>query len=157
MRTAAFDEGITDNQFAKMVERYLAIETKKAETADAETARVQDETDKTLRQLWHVEYDKNIEVARRAMRELVKDDLGEQFKVLIEDSGLGNNAVFIQGFREIGSKILNDTLITSDGVPVKVDDSYVPSSPNSPEMYRNADGEEGERARAYFTKHGHIY
>lgn len=157
MQTAAFEEGITDKQFGKMVERYLAIEAKKAETKDVETARVQEETTRALKELWHVEYDKNIEIARRAMRELVTGDLSESFKALIKDSGLGDNAVFIQGFQEIGSKILSDTLITPDGAPLKLEDDYMPSHPHSPEQYAHGEDEESKKARAWFTKRGHIY
>lgn len=157
IQTAAFELGISDKQFGGLIDRYLAIEGQKAEEKAAEGARVAEETDAALRKLWHVEYDKNLEVARRAMRELVKDDLGEQFKAVIEDSGLGDNAVFIQGFKEIGSKILSDSLVTSDSTGPVVEADFVPSHPNSPEMYRNADDEEGKKSRAYFEKRGHVY
>ncbi len=157
IQTAAFDAGITSKQFSSLVERYLAIETKRAETQAAETARVQEETDRGLRELWHADYDKNLEVARRAMRELVTDDLGEQFKVAIEESGLGNNSVFIQGFLEIGKKILNDSLVKSDSTGPVVADDFVPSHPQSPEMYRNGETDEDKKSRAYFEKRGHVY
>ncbi len=157
MQTAAFDEGLTSDQFSKLIQRYLAIQGKKDEAKEAESARAEEETDRSLRELWHVNYEKNIEVSRRAMRELIKGDLGEQFKTVIEDSGLGNNSVFIQGFSEIGKQILNDTLITSDGTPPKLDDDYTPSHVHSPEMYRNAEDEEGKKARAWFVKRGHMY
>ena len=157
MQTAAFDEGLTNSQFIKLAERYLAIQGKKDEAKEAESARAEEETDRSLRELWHVDYDKNIEISRRARRELVTGDLGEQFKALLEDSGLGNNSIFIQGFLEMGKKMLPDTLITSDGAPAKLDDDYTPSHIHSPEMYRNAEDEEGKKARAWFVKRGHTY
>lgn len=156
MQTAAFEEGITDKQFGKLIERYLAVEVKKAEAKEVEDGRVQEETTRALKELWHVDYDKNIEVARRAMRELVTGDLVEPFKTLIEESGLGNNPVFIRGFQEIGSKILNDTFVKSDST-TKLEADYTPAYPNSPEMYRNAEDEEGKKGRAWHEKQGHIY
>ena len=156
MQTAAFEENITNKQFTKLVERYLSIEKQTAEAAEAEGVRAREETDRTLREQWGGEYEKNVEVARRAMRELVPDELGEQFKVLIEESGLGNNLVFIQGFREIGSKMLDDTLVRGDG-QVKVEENYAPTHPNSPDMYKNGEDEESKKARAWFVKKGHVY
>ncbi len=158
MKTMAFEEGWTDKQWTKAVERYLAIEKQGAEAKEAENARLEQETDRTLHEQWGAEYDKNIEIARRAFRELVPGELGEQFAILIEDSGFGNNLVFIQGFREIGAKMLDDTLVKSEGqVKVETGDSYVPSHPNSPAMYAHGDDDESKKARAYFIKKGYTY
>ena len=157
IQTAAFELDITDKQLTGLIERYLAIETKAEETKATEASQVQDQTDQELRKLWPADYDKNVEIARRAMRELVPDELGEQFKTLIEESGLGNNFVFIQGFKVIGDKILSDSLVRSDATGPVVDKDFVPSHPNSPDMFRNMDGPEGEKARAYFEKRGHVY
>ena len=158
MKTMAFEEGWTGKQWTKAVERYLAIEKQGAESRDAEAARLEQETDRTLHEQWGAEYDKNIEVSRRAFRELVPGELGEQFAALIEDSGFGNNLVFIQAFREIGAKMLDDTLVKSEGqVKAETGDGYTPSHPNSPDMYKNAEDEEGKKARAWFTARGHTY
>ncbi len=156
MQTAAFEEGLTSSQFTKLVERYLAIETQQAESSEAERVRVQEETDRALKEQWGGEYDKNIEVSRRALKELVPGELGEQFSALIEESGLGDNLVFIQGFQAIGSKTLDDTLVKSDSAPA-VEKDYTPSHPNSPEMYKNSETDEGKKARAYFEKRGYTY
>lgn len=156
MQTAAFEEGLTQKQFAKLVERYLAIETQSAEKQEVENVRLKEETDTELKKQWGADYEKNIEISRRALRELVSGELGEQFSTLIEESGFGNNLVFIQGFREIGSKILDDTLVRGDG-QVKVEDDYVPAFQNSPEQYAHGEDDESKKARAYFTKRGHIY
>lgn len=157
MQTAAFEEGITQKQFSKLVERYLAIQGKKAEDDEVSDTQAVEEHDRVLKELWHVNYDANMEIARRGLRELVAGDLGEKFQKLIKDKGLEYDSVLLQAFHEMGSKILDDTLITSDGAPPKLDDDYVPSSPNSPEMYRNAEDDEGKKARAYFEKKGFRY
>ena len=157
MQTWAFDEGITDAQFSKGVERYLAIEGKKDEESDAQAEQVREITDRELKELWHVDHPKNIEIAQRAMRELVPGELGEKFKAVIEESGLGNNSVFIQAFHATGAKNLDDTLVTSDGAPPKREKDYVPSHPNSPDMFAHGEDEESKKARAYFIAKGHVY
>ena len=157
MKTMAFEEGWTDKQWKSAVERYLAIETQTAEKQDAENVRQKEETDRTLREQWGAEYDKNLEITRRAFRELVPGELGEQFAALIEDSGFGNNLIFLQAFREIGSKMLDDTLVRGEGQVAAGEKEYVPSHPHSPEMYKNAEDDEGKKARAYFEKRGHRY
>lgn len=166
MKTMAFEEGWTGSQWDKAVERYLAIEKQGAEAKEAEDARAQEETDRELKELWHADHPKRLEVARRAMRDLVKDNvvngasdnLAERFKTLIEDSGLGDDSVFIQGMEQMGSKMLDDTLVKSEGqVKDGTGEGYVPSHPNSPAMYANGEDEESKKARAYFEKRGHHY
>ncbi len=157
MQTLAFDAGITNSQFGKLIERYLEIEGKKVEASETEAAQLREVTDRELKELWHVDYDKNIEIAQRAKRELVTGELGEQFTALLDESGLGNNSVFVQVLHAIGSKTLSDTLVTSDGAPPKPEKGFVPSHPNSPDMYANGEDEESKKSRAYFTARGHTY
>ncbi len=157
IQNAAFEAGVSNSQFSALIDRYLQIETKKAEDTQASAAQVQEETDRELRELWPVDHDKNLEIARRGMRTLVTGELGEKFKEVIETSGLGDNSVFIQGMYEIASKTMEDILVRSDSTGPVLDDKFVPSHPSSPEMYRNAEDDEGKKARAYFEKKGHIY
>lgn len=156
MQTAFFEGNGTDKLWVSLVERYLAIEGKKEEAKEAEESRAQEEHDKVLQELWHIHYDANMEIARRGLRDLVPGELGEKFRTLIKDKGLEYDNVLLQAMCEMGKKILPDTFVASDGTP-KVEKGYVPSHPNSPDMYRNADGDEGDKARAYFTAKGHIY
>lgn len=157
MKTMAFEEGWTDKQWEKAVERYLAIEKQNAEKQDAEAVRLHEETDRILREREGAGYDKYVEVSRRALRELVPGELGEKFTNLIKELGLDNNLIFIDGFHEMGSKMLDDNLVKSEGqVKVEAGD-YTPSHPNSPDMYKFGDDDESKKARAYFEKRGFSY
>ncbi len=155
MSTAAVSEGITNKQFGKLIEKYLGIETAKAEEKIANQNREHDATVQQLQQEWAGQYDKNLKMSQRAWRELVPADLKEEFTAMLMEKGLDNNLIFTKISQILGSKMLDDTFI--NGAPPKGKPDYVPANINSPEMYSNGDSEECKNARVYFRARGHVY
>lgn len=157
MRTIAHEAGITDNQFKKMIERYLGIESQRTEAARDEKARAELESERLLKEKWGAEYPANAALVQRACDELIEDnELHDAFAALIEEKGLKNNPVFAEVFCGIGQKMLDDTFVKSEGQAAR-EEEYVPEYPNDPDMYRSGDSEKCKKARAYFEKQGHIY
>ena len=151
MRTVAHESGVSDKQFGGLMEKYMAyqeqIEDAKiaASNAEAET------TTQELQKEWVGDYDKNMEISKRALRELVPEAIKDDFVKLLMDKDLVNNLVFIKGLYSIGAKMLDDTL--EKGTPPKKEEGdYVPKYVNSPEMYKNDDSEDGIKAKAYFKQ-----
>jgi hypothetical protein len=157
MRGIAFESGVSDSQFgglvAKFVEAQGAAEAAKlvAQNAEAET------TISELQTEWGSDYDKNIEVSRRALKELIPDGMDENALIaLIEEKNLDNNKNFVKFLQNIGAKILDDNYVKGERVPEKTDD-FMPKYPKSPEMYRNGDDDESVKGRAWHTKQGFVY
>jgi len=153
IRGIAFEAGISKAQLKTLTEAYNKYQIEQFGIITAELTKTYDEGQKALKVEWKEDYDTNLEVAKRACRELGGDD----FIALLETNKLGNNPVFIKTFHNIGLKILNDTLIkgTQGGGDKK--DAWKPSHPNSPEQYANDTSPDGEKARLWFTQRGHIY
>jgi len=153
IRGIAFEAGISKAQLKTLTEAYNKYQVEQFGIITAELTKTYDEGQKALKVEWKENYDTNLEVAKRACRELGGDD----FIALLETNKLGNNPVFIKTFHNIGLKILNDTLIkgTQGGGDKK--DEWRPAYIDSPEMYANDTSPEGEKARLWFTARGHVY
>jgi len=74
-----------------------------------------------------------------------------EFRQLIEQTGLGNNPIFIKEFIGLGKKTMNDSLIkgSSGG---NTEPEYVPQFINSPQQYSTGEDEESKKAREWFTR-----
>jgi len=146
VRKVAYENGGQKHVVENMIKTYYD-----ALSQSITQARV--ESENTLKAEWKENYDTNLEVAKRACRELG----GEEFVGILENTGLGNNHIFIKAFHNIGLKILNDTLIKGEKVGSEKQDEYKPAYPDSPEMYATDTSPDGERARLWFTKRGYRY
>ena len=156
MATIAHETGVTDSQFSKMAERYIAFEKQQKETEITEFNRYREEADRKLHETYGANYEVNIELSKRAYTEYANDDL----KALLGTDkyvGIMNEPAFIDMMVQIGKKNMDDTFVKGDGQPEPNKDDFVPSSPNSPEMYANGDDEYSAKARVYFRTKGHKY
>lgn len=156
MKAVAFEAGITDSQFSKFIEKYLAIEAQRAEEALAEYTREKDANEKAMQEKHGGEYDKFLEIGKRAYTELGSEELVE---LLNQDRyvSLLNEPLFLTFMNTIGTKMLDDTLVKGEQAGEKKDE-FVPANINSPEMYENSDTEYGAKARAWFRANkGFIY
>lgn len=149
----AYEAGISKTQLQALSKAYNAYQVEQYNTITAELTKTFDEGKQALQSEWKDKYDANLEVAKRACRELG----GEDFVALLETNKLGNNPVFIKTFHNIGLKILNDTLIQGTQAGGEKKDAWKPEYPDSPEMYATDTSPEGEKARLWFTQRGHIY
>lgn len=156
MASIAHAEGVSDKQFSAFVNRVLERQMKAEEIQAAEDKRINEEAVTKLHEDWGVDYDKNVEVSKRALRELVPDEIKEAFTNILVDNNLDNNPIFIKVMNSIGAKMLDDTLVKGSLIEKK-GDGFVPKFPKSPEMYATMEGEEGTKARAYFEAKGHVY
>ncbi len=155
MAGIAHSEGVSDKQFSAFVNRVIERQAKAEEIQVAEDKRINEEAATKLHEDWGVDYDKNVEVSKRALRELVPDDIKEAFTNILVDNNLDNNPVFIKVMNSIGAKMLDDTLVK--GSPPKEEAGFVPKFPQSADMYATMEGEEGVKSRAYFEAQGHVY
>lgn len=153
MRGIAHEIGITKAQMKNLVNAYNEYQIERFNTESAELTKTYEEGKAALQSDWKEDYKANLEVAKRACRELG----GEDFVALLEENKIGNNPIFVKTFYNIGTKILNDTLIKGTQGGGEEKEEYKPAYPDSPEMYANDTSPEGEKARLYFTKRGHIY
>ena len=156
MTAVAHESGLSGAQFDKMVKRYLDFEAQTKEAQVVEFNRYREESDRKLHEEYGADYDKNIELSKRAYTEYASDDLKELLATDKYKSML-NEPSFINMMVEIGKKNMDDTFVKGDGQPDKPKDDYVPSSPNSPTMYATMETEDGAKARVYFRAKGHVY
>ncbi len=156
MRGIAHESGISQPQMKVLTKAFNEYQISTFNKQATESARINDAQDLALKEKKGGDYDKFCAVSERACSELIDSkELRTSFAQLIEEKGLKNHPVFTEVFGVIGNKMLDDTLVKGN-LPVD-DKEYKPASPNSPQMYANAEGEEGEKARAYFTARGHVY
>jgi len=148
IRSVAYEAGISKAQLQALSKAFNEYQVQEYTNFNAELQRTHEEGERVLKEKWGAKYDENLEVARRACKELGDED----FTNLLVESKLGNNPVFIKAFHNIGMKILNDTLVKGEGGGEKKDE-YVPAYKDSPGMYANDTSEEGEKARAWFKAH----
>jgi hypothetical protein len=85
------------------------------------------------------------------------DNCGDEFKQILDTTGLGNHPTIIKAFIELGKKTMNDSLIRSDGSGGNDEKVYEPKFKDSPDMYKYGEDEESVKARAYFVARGHKY
>jgi hypothetical protein len=153
MRDIAFESGVSDSQFSGLVARFVEAQ---GAAAEAQLASQNIEAENTVSELqteWQGDYDKNLEVSKRALRELVPEDMKDDLVNLITEKNLDNNKMFVKFLHSVGAKMLDDTLVKGDQIKPEVDD-YVPKYVNSPDMYKNDESEDGQKARAYFSAKG---
>lgn len=161
MATIAHGKGCSDELFASLssgfMEHALHLKTQQDEAEVVEFNRYREESDRKLHEEYGADYDKNIELSKRAYTEYASDDLKE----LLETDkwkSLRNEPAFIGMMVEMGKKNMDDTFVAGEGqVEKETKDAYIPASPKSPEMYATMDGEDGAKARAYFRLKGHQY
>lgn len=155
MAAVAHAEGVSDKAFTSFINKYLGMQESQAEARLEAENRESATTVEELQREWAGDYEKNLEVSKRAIRELVPEDMKEGFAEVLSSKNLDNNLTFIKAMHAIGSQLLDDTLVKGD--QPKPDGDYVPANINSPEMYRFGEGEESAKARAYFEAKGFKY
>ena len=156
MASAAHEAGMSSDGFDKLVSKYLDFEVKTKEAELVEFNRYREEADRKLHEEYGADYDKNIELSKRAYTEYASDELKE---LLGTDKwkGMLNEPAFISMMVDMGKKNMNDVFVKGEGQPEVKKDDYIPNSPNSPTMYTTMETEEGVKARAFFRAKGHVY
>ncbi len=144
MKVIAHEQGVSKQAFEKIVNGYyerLADDLRVGREA-GETALKQELGDK---------YDESLKIAQRFC-----ETCSDEFRTLLEQTGLGNNPIFIKEFIEKGKQTMSDTLVkgTQDGD--KTEDKKI-RYPNSPEMYASGEDDESKEGRAYHEARGHKY
>jgi len=155
MAAVAQAEGVSDKAFTSFINKYIGMQATEAEAKLEAENREASTTVEELQREWAGDYEKNLEVSKRAIRELVPEDMKEGFAEVLTAKNLDNNLTFIKAMHAIGAQMLDDTLVK--GEAPKKEEGYVPANINSPEMYRFGEGEESQKARAYFEAQGFKY
>ena len=144
LKGIAFEKGVSKEGFESIVSAYY--DKMAQDLAQGREAGMNE-----LKQEFGSKYDENIAIAQRFC-----ETCSPEFKDLMETTGLGNNAIIIREFISKGQQTMSDTMIKGEANGDK-ETAYVPQYATSPDMYRNGDGEESKKARAYFESQGHKY
>ncbi len=145
VKQIAIDNGVSKQGFEAVVKSYLD-----GMSESLIKGREQGETQ--LREELGDKYDESLKIAQRFC-----GTCSDEFKELLESTGLGNHPVFVKEFVAKGKQILGDTLIKGTQNGETIDKDYKPQYPNSPELYSSGEDDESKKARAWHTAHGHTY
>jgi hypothetical protein len=140
----AHEMGVSKQAFEAIVGKYYEqMATDMVKTREAsETALKEELGDK---------YDEGLAVAQRFAGEC-----SDEFRELMETTGLGNNPIIVKEFMNLGKKTLSDSLIRGEAGNAD-DKGYTPQYKSAPEMYATGEDEESVRARKWFEARGHKY
>ena len=143
-RQIAHEMGISKQAFETIAKKYY--------DSIAEGMHAQREAgERQLREEFGDKYDENVAIAQRFAQ-----NMSDEFREVLETSGLGNNPVVIKEFIELGKKTMGDSLVRGE-TSNPDDKAYVPYYKDSPEMYASGEDEESKKARAYFEAKGFKY
>jgi hypothetical protein len=150
--SAAHEAGISDKAFAKLVERYLNVEKQVQENNIAQINAETEAAEQALKSELGGGYDTFIEVTDRVFKgDLTPEDIRDEVAKKWTDAGFGRDPVMLKWMNSIGKGMLNDSFVKGDTDAPKLDADYRPQYPQSPELYTNMEGPEGEKARQWFT------
>lgn len=148
---AAHKAGVSNQAFGAIVAEYLNLESQISEQNQATINAETDAAEQQLKADWAGQYDANIEIIERVFRQNSTDETRDVIKQKFNDAGLGRDPVVLNWLKDIGTSTLNDTIVKGEQ-PKPLDKDYKPKYVNSPEMYRNAEGPDGTKAREWFTQ-----
>lgn len=103
-RGVAHASGLTQEQAAGLRQAFNAVQVEAYKAQVAATEKARNDASEALKKEWGGDYDANIEVMRRA----VEGFGGQEFKALMDSTGLGNNPVVIKVFHTIGKAMQED-------------------------------------------------
>jgi len=144
LKQIAHAEGVSKQAFEHIVKGYYD-----QLLADTQASREQGET--ALKQELGAGYDESMTIARRFCEEC-----SDEFRELLDSSGLGNNPIFVKEFINLGKKTASSPIIKGDSSG-DTEKGYVPQYATSPEMYASGEDDESKQAREYFIARGHKY
>lgn len=115
-RDKAHELGLSKNQAEQLYAEFNDRQVKAFTTTQAERERKRKETEEALREQYGDKYDTNMELARRAVRQLGTDD----FDAMLERTGLTNDPAMVRFFVELGQRMGPDSVLSGGhglGVP----------------------------------------
>ena len=144
IKQIALDSGISKNALANIMKGYYQHQVDSLKES-------REQGEQTLRTELGQNYDVEMTIAKRFC-----DNCSDDFRELLDSTGIGNNPIFIKEFIKLGKMTQSDKLIKGDtsGDENKV---YSPKYPDSPEMYRNGEDADSKQAREYFVNKGYTY
>lgn len=145
LRQWAFEAGAPKTAFETVLRNYLQ-ELSDQSKQSIEVAKHE------LKEEWKEDYDTNFKMADR----FVTNECSEEFRLLLIETGLNNNPVFVKEFLNLAKKTMTDKLIKGDTKGEK-EEEWEPRYKEDPAMYRYGDSEEAKRARAWFEARGHKF
>lgn len=153
MAAASHEVGVSDKQLSAQMGKYMVAQRAQIEANKVAAEQEAQAAEQELEKKWAGNYDKNQESIRRLLHnpDVVREDMREPLFNLLKEKGLDTNPILREALLlPLAQKVMGDTLITGD--PVVNDNDYKPQYANSPEMYRNGDGEEDQKARDWIEK-----
>jgi len=101
------EAGLTAAQAKALYDAYTAEVQAAIEARQVESDKAIQDAEKVLRDEWGDDYDAKLELARRVVVEFG----GDEFKALLDASGLGNDPRVVKVFAAIGEKYAEDTAL----------------------------------------------
>jgi hypothetical protein len=105
----AYKAGLTPRQAQTILDEYNTVTAKRME---GYSKTMEDGVGK-LKTEWGQNYDKNIGLAGRAVKELGGDEL----RAMLEETGLGNHPVLIKVFAKLGQDLVEEPMLIGDTPP----------------------------------------
>lgn len=109
-RQWAWDLGLGQETAGKLYKMYNDEIAERFTAEAAQYKRNREESLKALRNEWGGDFEKNLTLAKRAFSSLG----GMELKELLDETGLGDDPVFLKTFYHIGSVIGEDILVRGD-------------------------------------------
>ncbi len=146
IKQIAYDQGVSKQAFESIVKGYY-------DKINADMQAGRNAGEKALKEEFGDKYDEQVGIAQR----FCKEACSQEFRDLLEASGLGNNPVFVKEFISLGRKTMADTLIKGTVSGDASKDEYTPQYTADAAFYANGEDDESKKARAWFEARGHKY
>lgn len=154
IKQVAHGAGVTQSQLAALAKVFNDYGVETFNTALEANKKLNDERWANLKMEWGENKTKeNIELAKRAFDEIAPKEL----KDIMTRDEVESDPILVKMYAGIWRRNLSDSLVRGTPAPGAPEKEYVPTYPDSPEMYRYGDDEDSVKAREYFKKRGHTY
>jgi hypothetical protein len=117
--TKAHERGLTKTQAEGLLNDYLALANEGQIQIARDRAQNTEEAFGVIKQEWGGLTDQNLALVQRVVQEFG----GEDFKVYLEETGLGNDARFLKFAYSMGRPMLEDGLVRGEGLGMKRTDA----------------------------------
>ena len=104
LRKTAFDAGLSQRQFNKLLTDHLSTVATEFEAAKASRAEARANAENTLKTEFKDNYAANVDIARSVVEQFG----GTELKALLEETGIGNNPHMVRMLFKLGNQMMED-------------------------------------------------
>jgi len=111
-RKATHQIGLSNSQAQNMLKLYAAVESEQNKQSQKANADFHVNSQIELKREWNVDYDKKMDYAQRVFGQFAS----QEFKDLMDTTGLGNHPELLKTFSKIGQMMGEDQLVVGSGI-----------------------------------------